>query len=59
MTAQSREEAARRADKALELHEKGLARLVIAERLNISPKNIAGMLQRARERRAKLQAVAE
>lgn len=59
MTAQTREEASRRADRALELHEKGLPRLVIAERLCISPKNIAGMLQRARERRTKLQAVAE
>jgi len=39
------------ADRALELYERGLTPVVIAERLGIGPRHVQGMLQRARERR--------
>lgn len=57
MSLSLRDISANKADRALELHEKGLPRLVIAERLCVNPKNIAGMMQRARQRRAKKLAV--
>ena len=53
MTATDREERLEKGDKALKLHEQGLARSAIAERLGVPPHNVAGMLQRARERRAR------
>jgi DNA-directed RNA polymerase specialized sigma24 family protein len=40
-----------KADRALELYERGLAPTAIAERLGISPRHVQGTLQRARERR--------
>jgi transcriptional regulator len=48
-------------DKALKLIEQGLKRAQIAERLGVAPKNVPGMIQRARQRRerANEQAVAE
>jgi len=57
MTRGSSEEAARKADRALELYEQGIPRGMIAERLCVSPSNIAGMLQRARQRREKISQV--
>lgn len=42
-----------KADRALELREKyGLSRDVIAQRLGVSPSNVGGMLERARQRRS-------
>lgn len=52
MTAQARKHATDKADRALVLAEQGLTRVVIAERLGISPGNVNGMLQRAKQRRA-------
>jgi DNA-directed RNA polymerase specialized sigma24 family protein len=43
-----------KADRALELHDKGLKPAEIAERLGVYPRNVGGMLQRARERRTRL-----
>lgn len=43
--------AAEKADKALVLRDQGLSRGEIAERLGVKPANIAGMLQRAKQRR--------
>lgn len=43
-----------KADRALHLHEQGIGRAVIAERLGVNPRNIGGMLQRARQRREKV-----
>jgi len=40
-----------KADRALELYERGLASAAIAERLGVTPRHIQGMLHRARERR--------
>lgn len=40
-------------DRALELKAQGLSRGEIAERLGVNPRNVAGMLQRARERQEK------
>lgn len=45
-----------KADRALELWEGGLDRTSIAERLGVNPRNIGGMLQRAKERRERGQA---
>jgi DNA-binding transcriptional regulator LsrR (DeoR family) len=44
-------DAAAKADRALQLHEQGLTRAQLAERLCVNPKNMTGMLQRARQRR--------
>jgi DNA-binding transcriptional regulator LsrR (DeoR family) len=55
MTQGSAEEAARKADRALELFEQGIKPAVIAERLGVRPTHVGGMLQRARQRREKLQ----
>jgi DNA-binding transcriptional regulator LsrR (DeoR family) len=44
-------DAAAKADKALKLHEQGLTRAQIAERLGVKPANMTGMLQRAKQRR--------
>ena len=38
-------------DRALVLREQGLGRAEIAERLGVKPVNVAGMIQRARQRR--------
>jgi transcriptional regulator len=46
-------DAAAKADRALNLHEQGLTRAELAERLCVKPQNISGMLQRARHRRDK------
>jgi DNA-binding transcriptional regulator LsrR (DeoR family) len=59
MTRQSADEAARKADRALELYEKGLKKGIIAERLGVNHQHISGMLQRARERREKAKEGAE
>lgn len=40
-------------NRALILHEQGLSRAAIAERLGVKPANVSGMLQRARQRREK------
>lgn len=53
MTVQSQEAARMKSDKALVLHDAGLVRSAIAERLGVKPCNVAGMIQRARERREK------
>jgi hypothetical protein len=42
-----------KADKALELSEKGISPTVIAERLGVRPQHIFGMIQRAKQRREK------
>lgn len=47
--------AAEKADKALVLRDQGLSRSEIAERLGVKPSNIAGMIQRAKQRRKTLQ----
>jgi DNA-binding transcriptional regulator LsrR (DeoR family) len=44
-------DAAAKADRALKLHEQGLSRPQLAERLCMNPKSINGMLQRAKRRR--------
>jgi DNA-binding transcriptional regulator LsrR (DeoR family) len=44
-------DAAAKADRALKLYEQGLTRAQLAERLSVNPKNMTGMLQRARQRR--------
>lgn len=41
-------------DRALVLHEQGLSRQAIAERLGVKPTNVNGMIQRARQRREKV-----
>lgn len=41
-------------DRALKLSESGLKPSVIGERLGVSPAHVAGMIQRARQRREKL-----
>ena len=51
MTAENRQHQADKADRALELHDKGLGIQAIAERLSVKPTNVAGMLQRAKQRR--------
>jgi DNA-binding transcriptional regulator LsrR (DeoR family) len=56
MTKESREAAADKADRALHLFEGGLDRGLIAERLGVPPKNLGGMLQRARQRRERKEA---
>lgn len=48
-----------KADRALELYERGLTPAVIAERLGTSQSHVQGMLQRARERREKAKEPAE
>jgi DNA-binding transcriptional regulator LsrR (DeoR family) len=48
-----------KADRALELYERGLKPFVIAERLGISQSHVQGMLQRARQRREKAKEMAE
>jgi hypothetical protein len=46
-------DAAVKADRALTLHEQGLTRPQLAERLCVNPQSITGMLQRAKRRRDK------
>jgi DNA-binding transcriptional regulator LsrR (DeoR family) len=53
MTVLSMQESRDKSDRALVLHEQGLRRAEIVERLGVKPTNIAGMLQRARQRREK------
>jgi DNA-binding transcriptional regulator LsrR (DeoR family) len=52
-------DAAAKADRALKLHEQGLTRAQLAERLCVNPKNMTGMLQRAKQRRNKAGGVLE
>jgi hypothetical protein len=52
-------DAAAKADRALKLHEQGLTRAQLAERLCVNPKNMTGMLQRAKQRRKKAGGVVE
>lgn len=59
MTSFRKEEAAAKADKALTLRDAGLSYSAIAERLCVKPCNIAGMIQRAQQRRAKAKEAAE
>lgn len=47
-------DAAAKADRALALHEQGLTRAQLAERLCVNPRNVNGMLQRAKNRRDKI-----
>jgi DNA-binding transcriptional regulator LsrR (DeoR family) len=55
----SHDDAARKADRALELFEKGIKPAVIAERLGVRPTHVGGMLQRARQRREKAREAVE
>jgi orotate phosphoribosyltransferase-like protein len=43
-----------KADRALKLHEQGLTHAQIAERLCVKPDSVRGMLDRAKQRRAKM-----
>jgi hypothetical protein len=43
-----------KADRALKLHEQGRTRAQIAERLCVKPDSVKGMLDRAKQRRAKM-----
>jgi len=52
-------DAGAKADRALKLYEQGLTRAQLAERLSVNPKNITGMLQRAKQRRQKAGGVVE
>jgi transcriptional regulator len=52
-------DAAAKGDRALKLHEQGLTRAQLAERLCVNPKNMTGMLQRAKQRREKAGGVVE
>jgi DNA-binding transcriptional regulator LsrR (DeoR family) len=54
MTAVPDKDAAAKADRALALHEKGLTRAQLAERLGVKPRNVNEMLQRAKNRRDKI-----
>jgi len=47
-------DASSKADRALKLYEQGLTRAQIAERLCVRPDSVKGMLDRAKQRRAKL-----
>jgi DNA-binding transcriptional regulator LsrR (DeoR family) len=46
--------ASSKADRALKLHEQRLTRAQIAERLCVKPNSVKGMLDRAKQRRAKM-----
>jgi hypothetical protein len=50
-------DASSKADRALELHGQGLTRAQIAERLCVKPDSVKGMIERAKQRRAKMAAV--
>jgi orotate phosphoribosyltransferase-like protein len=43
-----------KADRALKLQEQGLTRAQIAERLCVKPDSVKGMIDRAKQRRAKM-----
>jgi orotate phosphoribosyltransferase-like protein len=47
-------DASSKADRALKLHEQGLTRAQIAERLCVKPDSVRGMVNRAKQRRAKM-----
>jgi hypothetical protein len=47
-------DASSKADRALKLHEQGLTRAQIAERLCVKPDSVKGMVERAKQRRAKM-----
>jgi orotate phosphoribosyltransferase-like protein len=47
-------DASSKADRALKLHEQGLTRAQIAERLCVKPDSVKGMRDRAKQRRAKM-----
>jgi DNA-binding transcriptional regulator LsrR (DeoR family) len=59
MIRMSEKDAAAKADRALKLHEQGLSRPQLAERLCMNPKSINGMLQRAKRRRNAAREVVE
>lgn len=46
-------------ERALQLHEQGLSRGLIAERLSVKPSNVNGMIERAKMARAKAEGAAE
>jgi DNA-binding transcriptional regulator LsrR (DeoR family) len=46
--------ASSKADRALKLHEQELTRAQIAERLCVKPDSVKGMIDRAKQRRAKM-----
>ena len=54
MTGTREMDASFKADRALKLHEQGLTRAQIAERLCVKPNSVKGMLERAKQRRAKM-----
>jgi len=54
MTGTREMDASFKADRALKLHEQGLARAQIAERLCVKPDSVKGLLERAKQRRAKM-----
>lgn len=43
-----------KAERALQLHEQGISRAIIAERLGVRHDHVGGMIQRARQRRERL-----
>lgn len=47
-------DASSKADRALKLHEQGLTRAQIAERLCVKPDSVKGMVEQAKQRRAKM-----
>ncbi|WP_316228354.1 MULTISPECIES: hypothetical protein [unclassified Bradyrhizobium] len=55
MTVETRQIAREKADRALALHEKGLTPSVIGERLGVDRKCVPGMIQRAKQRREKME----
>ena len=54
MTGTREMDASFKADRALKLHEQGLARAQIAERLCVKPDSVKGMLERAKQRRSRM-----
>jgi orotate phosphoribosyltransferase-like protein len=54
MTGTREMDASFKADRALKLHEQGLTRAQIAERLCVKPNSVKGMLERAKQRRSKM-----
>lgn len=48
-----------KADKALELAERGISQNLVAERLGVRAQHISGMIQRAKQRREKAKESAE
>jgi Mn-dependent DtxR family transcriptional regulator len=57
MSGMPERDASFKADRALVLHEQGLTSAQLAERLCVKPDSVKGMLDRAKQRRAKMAAV--